>query len=60
MNNSLETTGSSMKLIEQYKAYLADVGNIGTRHENTRRFYLSIVSALFVFLSLAVRKVSFG
>jgi hypothetical protein len=30
-----------------------DVGNIGLRHENSRRFYLSVVSALFVFLSMA-------
>jgi hypothetical protein len=39
--------------IEQYKSYLQDVGNIGVRHENSRSFYLSIVSALFVFLSMA-------
>lgn len=39
--------------IEQYKAYLQDVGNIGVRHENSRKFYLSVVSALFVFVSMA-------
>ena len=39
--------------LEQYKSYLQDVGNIGSRHENSRRFYLSVVSALFVFLSMA-------
>ncbi len=39
--------------IEQYKAYLQDVGNIGLRHENSRKFYLSVVSALFVFVSMA-------
>jgi hypothetical protein len=39
--------------IEQYKSYLQDLGNIGARHENSRRFYPSVVSALFVFLSLA-------
>ncbi len=38
--------------LEQYKAYFQDVGNIGSRHENCRRFYLSIVSVLFVFLSM--------
>lgn len=38
---------------EQYKSYVEDVGNIGVRHENTRRFYLAVVSALFVFLSMA-------
>ena len=36
-----------------FKAYLEDLGRIGTRHENTRAFYLSVISALFVFLSLA-------
>jgi hypothetical protein len=39
-------------LLEQYTAYLADVGNIGVRSENSRRFYLSVVSALLVFLSM--------
>ncbi|MFN7087186.1 MAG: hypothetical protein ACK4N4_11250 [Burkholderiales bacterium] len=39
--------------IEQYKAYRQDVGNIGVRHENSRKFYLSVVSALFVFVSMA-------
>ena len=43
----------SSAYIEQYKSYLQDVGNIGSRHENSRRFYLSVVSALFVFLSMA-------
>ncbi|MCK4842440.1 MAG: hypothetical protein KAT04_11270 [Methylococcales bacterium] len=42
--------------IEQYKAYLQDVGNIGVRHENSRKFYLSVVSALFVFISMAGEK----
>jgi hypothetical protein len=39
--------------IEQYKAYLQDVGNIGVRHGNSRKFYLAVVSALFVFISMA-------
>jgi hypothetical protein len=43
---------SNTNTIEQYKCYLQDIGNIGTRHENSRRFYLSVVSALFVFLSM--------
>jgi hypothetical protein len=33
-------------LIEQYKALVGDVGNIGTRYATANRFYLSIVSAL--------------
>lgn len=40
-------------IIEQYKAYLQDVGNIGVRHENSRRFYLAVPSALFALLALA-------
>lgn len=42
-----------MDIIEQYKAYLQDIGNIGVRHENSRRFYLAVPSALFAFLALA-------
>lgn len=42
-----------MEMIEQYKSYLQDVGNIGARHENSRRFYLAVPSALFAFLALA-------
>ena len=53
MEPYLESGTASSELIEQYKAYLEDLGNIGVRHENTRRFYLSVISALFVFLSLA-------
>jgi hypothetical protein len=40
-------------LTEQYQSYVKDLGNIGTRHENTRQFYLSVVSVVFVFLSMA-------
>jgi len=39
--------------IQLYKAYLEDLGRIGGRHENTRKFYMSVMSALFVFLSMA-------
>jgi hypothetical protein len=39
--------------IQIYKAYLQDLGRIGGRHENTRKFYISVISALFVFLSMA-------
>lgn len=49
--NNAETPGTGN--IEQYKSYLQDVGNIGTRHESSRRFYLSVLSALFVLLSMA-------
>lgn len=33
-------------LLEQYKALIGDVGNIGARYATTNGFYLSIVSAL--------------
>lgn len=36
-----------------YKAYLEDLGRIGGRHEELRKFYLSVISALFVYVSLA-------
>jgi hypothetical protein len=39
--------------IELYTAYLEDLGRIGGRHENARKFYISVISALFVFLSMA-------
>lgn len=39
--------------MEQYKAYLQDIGNLGSRHENTRGFYLSVLSALIAFLALS-------
>jgi hypothetical protein len=33
-------------LLEQYKALIADAGNLGTRYATANGFYLSIVSAL--------------
>ena len=39
--------------LELYKAYLDDLGRMGGRHEVARAFYLSVISALFVFLSLS-------
>jgi hypothetical protein len=53
MNTRQNSGTPQTEYIEQYKSYLQDVGNIGTRPENSRRFYLSVVSALFVFLSMA-------
>lgn len=38
--------------IQIYKVYLEDLGRIGGRHDNIRKFYMSVMSALFVFLSL--------
>lgn len=39
--------------VEQYKAYLQDIGNIGARHETARGFFISVLSALLTFLALA-------
>lgn len=41
------------QVLEQYKAGMQDLAHIGVRHETARSFYLSVVSALLVFLSLA-------
>jgi hypothetical protein len=38
--------------VEQYKAYLQDLGNIGTRYTTSNGFYLSVVTALLGILSL--------
>lgn len=47
---------SSDPNLDLYKTYLEDVARIGARHEAARKFYLSVVSALFVFLSLTGEK----
>jgi len=39
--------------VEQYKAYMQDLANIGSRHETARAFYLSVLSALLAFVALA-------
>lgn len=38
--------------VEQYKAYLEDLGNIGTRYTTSNGFYLSVITALLGILSL--------
>jgi hypothetical protein len=53
MNAGKKKTAPKQLIFEQYKTYFQDLGNIGLRHENTRRFYLSVLSVLFVFLSMA-------
>jgi hypothetical protein len=39
--------------LEQYKAYLSDLGNIGTRYATTQGFYVSVIVALISVLALA-------
>jgi hypothetical protein len=38
--------------LEQYKAYLQDLGNIGTRFTTMNGFYLSVITALLGILAL--------
>jgi hypothetical protein len=33
-------------VIEQYKSYVADIGNVGTRYATANGFYLSVLTAL--------------
>lgn len=47
-------------LLDQYKAYLADLGNIGTRYTTANGFYVSIVSALLAILALAKKGEALG
>lgn len=51
MSEDKSSPNPNNELLEQYKAYVADLGNIGTRHEKSRQFYLSVSSALLAFLS---------
>jgi len=41
----------SQQVIEQYKAKLSDLGNVGTRQSSAMVYYISIVSALFGLLA---------
>lgn len=40
-------------ILDQYKAYLSDVGNIGTRYTTTNSLYVSVVTALLGILAFA-------
>jgi hypothetical protein len=40
-------------ILDQYKAYLDDVGNIGTRYDTSKGFFLSVITALLGILALA-------
>src|SRR3954471_15696453 len=39
-------------LLDQYKAYLSDLGNIGTRYTTAQTFYWTIISALIGLVAL--------
>lgn len=44
--------GHTDVLLEQYKVYLADLGNIGTRFTSMTTYYVSVISALLALLAL--------
>jgi hypothetical protein len=46
-----EASSIESQKIEQYKAYMQDVANIGSRHETARGFYL--LTALLAFVALS-------
>ena len=49
----MNTPNNSNDFMEQYKAYLEDIGRIGERYESSKNFYVSLITALFTFLALA-------
>jgi hypothetical protein len=50
------TTGPApTTILEQYKSYMGDLGNIGSRYATAQAFYASIVSGLFAVLAIKER-----
>ena len=45
-------TYTTEQWLDQYKAYLADLGNVGSRYATANGFYLSVISALLGILAL--------
>src|SRR5260370_40597390 len=52
VQQSLFTDTEANRAVDIYKAYLGDLGNIGSRHSDVNKFYVSLLSALFVLLGL--------
>jgi len=53
MNALPDTKPTAPSYLEQYKAYIGDLGNIGTRYATANGFYLSVVTALLGILAFA-------
>jgi len=53
MTNQNVSQFSTAEKIEQYNAYLRDMGNLGSRQETARGFFLSILSALLALSAFA-------
>jgi hypothetical protein len=47
-------------ILEQYKAYLEDLGNIGTRYTTSNAFYMSVITALLGILALTKKGASYA
>lgn len=52
MNQPQVPTPEPAPSLDQYKAYLSDLGNIGTRYTTSNGFYLSVITALMGILAL--------
>jgi hypothetical protein len=55
-----ETNFNTSDYMEQYKAYLGDLGNIGSRYSTMNGFYMSVISALLAVLALTESGKVFG
>ncbi len=53
MGNSDESKSEQGLLLALFQTYLDDLGRIGVRHETLRQFYITVISALFVFVAMA-------
>jgi hypothetical protein len=51
--SGLEPAERYKAVVEQYKAYVVDLGNIGSRYATTQTFYLSVVSGLIAVVAFA-------
>lgn len=52
-----DSNNNAQQALEQYKAKLTDLGNLGTRQSSMTMYYISIVSAIFGLLALKEGKV---
>lgn len=56
-----ETENSSVDVkMKLYALYLKDLQSIGSRHEHVRKYYLTLISAIFTILSLGGTSLAFG
>jgi hypothetical protein len=56
---AVESASSQIPIVEQYKAYLVDIGNIGARYTTAQTFFVSIISTLVAGISTLIAVFSF-